>query len=108
MAQHTVYDQDLNVSNDTSSPESIGVSPSSEFVPLFGSGARSSTWPMSRYESFETDPNYGEDGYENEDVNENENRTEEAEPEASTPGPSESCEYRQPERFQPLISQSDF
>ncbi|KAG9677832.1 hypothetical protein KCU99_g4411, partial [Aureobasidium melanogenum] len=48
---------------------------------------------MSRYESFETDPNYGEDGYENEDVNENENRTEEAEPEASTPGPSESLTF---------------
>lgn len=99
MAQHTDYHQDLDVADGIASPESIGVSPSSEFVPIFGAGARSSTWPMSRYESFEAAFGYFGEHYENDDENDDRYESEEAEPKASISGALGPREYSQPASF---------
>jgi hypothetical protein len=107
MAQNTVCHQDLNVSDGIVSAQSIGLTPSSEFIPVFGSGARSSTWPMSQYESFEAAFGYGGERYENDDENENVCVLEEAESEANISGVSEPRKYCQPESFSWLIRPSN-
>ncbi|KAH0401455.1 hypothetical protein KCU89_g4145, partial [Aureobasidium melanogenum] len=89
MAQHIFYRQFWDASDGNISPESIGVSRSSDYVPVSGGVGQSSTWPTSQYEPCEADSYYGGDRHEDDEEYEIENEAEETEPQASTSRPFE-------------------
>lgn len=98
MAQDSLYNQGLDACDGATEFESIRPSPMSETVPFFGTGTRSSTWPLQRNASHDIRYDYNE--YEhNGEVND---RTHEAEPEASNSESIEPCEYDQNMDFQLL------